>query len=239
VGREEASAPLESAGIRIVAGEAGPCFAQPCAAHEPGRCKVYAHRPAQCRKFRCKLLDDFESGRIGGEQAREKIGQFVALRASLMKGLDQSGPGPAGTALTAMAALRGAARETFMGTARDAGAAQVALQLNEPSSMTRTGNSAAAGGPIPLHARVRVPDSVLMRSMGDEMVMLDLEKENYFGLNEVGARVMQIAAPGATLEAIVDQLLEEFEVRREQAEQDVRQIAAELIGAGLLEREPA
>ena len=86
----------------------------------------------------------------------------------------------------------------------------------------------------PPGTRVRVPEHVLMRSLGDEMVMLHLDAESYYGLNEVGARLMQLAEPGATLEQITEQLLAEFEVDREQLERDVRTIAAELIAAGLL-----
>ena len=81
---------------------------------------------------------------------------------------------------------------------------------------------------------VRVPEHVLMRRIGDELVMLNLDAESYYGLNEVGARVMQLAEHGAALEQIADQLLSEFEVEREQLEQDVRTLAAELIAAGLL-----
>ncbi len=81
---------------------------------------------------------------------------------------------------------------------------------------------------------VRVPEHVLMRSLGDEMVMLHLDAESYYGLNEVGARLMQLAETGATLEQITERLFCEFEVGREQLENDVRTVAADLIAAGLL-----
>ena len=81
---------------------------------------------------------------------------------------------------------------------------------------------------------VCVPEHVLMRTLGDEMVMLNLDAESYYGLNEVGARLMQLAETGASLEKIIEQLFGEFEVGREQLEHDVRTVAAELIAAGLL-----
>lgn len=86
-----------------------------------------------------------------------------------------------------------------------------------------------------LKARVRVPERVLMRLVGEELVLLNLDEENYYGLNAVGARLMQLAETGATLEGIVERMLTEFEVGREQLELDVRTVAAELIAAGLLE----
>lgn len=102
-----------------------------------------------------------------------------------------------------------------------------------------TGNQSGneSRDPPPLLTRVRVPERVLMREVGEEMVMLNLDEENYYGLNAVGARLMQIAENGAMLEQIVEQLLAEFAVEREQLEIDVRQIAAELIAAGLLEQD--
>ena len=76
-----------------------------------------------------------------------------------------------------------------------------------------------------------------MRQVGEEMVMLNLARENYYALDPVGARLMQIAEPGATLAQVAERLLEEFDGARELVEGDVRRIAAELITAGLLEAE--
>ena len=91
-------------------------------------------------------------------------------------------------------------------------------------------------GDLPqLKTSVRVPGRVLMRHVGDELVMLNLDEESYYGLNPVGARLMQLAETGATLEEIVERMLQEFEVKREQLEIDVRTVAADLIAAGLIE----
>ena len=88
-----------------------------------------------------------------------------------------------------------------------------------------------------LHATVRVPEHVLMRQVNDELVMLNLAQESYYGLNDVGARLMQVAETTATLGQIVERIMSEFDAGREQIESDVRRIAADLIAAGLLEQE--
>ena len=93
-----------------------------------------------------------------------------------------------------------------------------------------------SGNSPPLDTRVCVPERVLMRHVGDELVLLNLDEESYYGLNPVGARLMQLADTGATLEAIAARLLTEFDVGRERLEIDVRAVAAELIAAGLLEQ---
>lgn len=86
-----------------------------------------------------------------------------------------------------------------------------------------------------LAANIRVPDSVLMRVVGEDLVLLNMNAENYYGLNPVGARLMQLAEAGAVLEEIVVALLNEFDVERPQLEVDIRAVAADLIAAGLLE----
>lgn len=86
-----------------------------------------------------------------------------------------------------------------------------------------------------LHTSVRVPERVLMRRVGEEQVLLNLDDETYYGLNPVGSRLIELAQNGATLEEIIERLYAEFEVGREQLEIDVRQLAAELLAAGLIE----
>lgn len=83
---------------------------------------------------------------------------------------------------------------------------------------------------------LRVPEQVMMRELGGELVMLDAKMENYYGLNEVGTRLMQLAEKGVTLERIVEVLVQEYEVDRARLEADVKRLAGELIEAGLLER---
>ncbi|TSA11707.1 MAG: PqqD family protein [Betaproteobacteria bacterium] len=88
--------------------------------------------------------------------------------------------------------------------------------------------------PMP-DARLRVPERVLMRRVGEEQVLLNLADETYYGLNPVGSRLIELANGGATLGEIIDRLHAEFEVEHGQLTIDVRRIAAELIAAGLIE----
>ena len=86
-----------------------------------------------------------------------------------------------------------------------------------------------------LDASVRVAEHVLMRRVGEEHVLLNLNNETYYGLNPLGSRTIELADGGATLEEIIDRLFAEYEVGRGQLEGDVRRIVAELIAAGLVE----
>lgn len=95
----------------------------------------------------------------------------------------------------------------------------------------------ATGERLSLDCVLRVPEHVLMRRVGEEMVMLNFEDEIYYGLNEVGMRLMQLSAGGASLRSILESLAGEFDVERVALEADVRRVAQDLIAAKLLARE--
>jgi hypothetical protein len=42
---------------------------QPCAALDGTRCSIYPHRPACCRTFECRLLDDVRAGAVDVDHA--------------------------------------------------------------------------------------------------------------------------------------------------------------------------
>lgn len=74
---------------------------------------------------------------------------------------------------------------------------------------------------------------VISRLVGDEVVLLDLAKGTYFGLDPVGSRIWQLAESGKSLSEICDALLLEYDVAREQLECDTLALASELIAKNL------
>jgi hypothetical protein len=79
-----------------------------------------------------------------------------------------------------------------------------------------------------------IPEHVLARKLDDEMVLLNLDSGEYFGLNDTGTRVWELLADGRSREEVVDRLTEEFEVTAEVASVHVASLCAELVEAGLL-----
>lgn len=67
--------------------------------------------------------------------------------------------------------------------------------------------------------------------------MLNLASESYYGLDEVGTRVWQLLSETTSASAVVDALLDEYEVGTEQLRNDVERIVAELAKAGLISLE--
>ena len=79
-----------------------------------------------------------------------------------------------------------------------------------------------------------IPEHVLARKLEDEMVLLNLDSGEYFGLNDTGTRVWELLADGRSSEEVIERLTEEFEVASEVASSHVSTLCNELIEAGLL-----
>src|SRR5690349_17795828 len=81
---------------------------------------------------------------------------------------------------------------------------------------------------------LRVADSVLKRSAGAETVLLDLDSEEFFGLDGVGARAFELFETPRPLAVVVDMLLTEYAVDRETLTTDVTALATDLLARNLL-----
>ena len=82
--------------------------------------------------------------------------------------------------------------------------------------------------------RFTISDEVLSQEVNGETVLLDLEGEIYFGLNEVGTRIWQLLESGQTVAEAVSTLIAEYDVSQQQLETDVSELLAKLIKAGLV-----
>jgi len=68
-----------------------------------------------------------------------------------------------------------------------------------------------------------------------EAVILHLASESYFGLNEVGATVWEFIQQARTFDEICDHLTTEYDVPREQCENEVRSLIEAMREQGLAE----
>ena len=74
----------------------------------------------------------------------------------------------------------------------------------------------------------RVPDTVRSTHNRDGAILLDVRQGQMFNLNFVGSRILELLKSGSTESAIVDEISREFSVRRELAENDVREFLQNL-----------
>jgi hypothetical protein len=74
----------------------------------------------------------------------------------------------------------------------------------------------------------------MTRTVGDEVVILDLATGTYFGLDPAGARIWELMGEGKTLAEVCDRMLDEYEVSREELERDTLRLAEDLVEHGLI-----
>lgn len=70
---------------------------------------------------------------------------------------------------------------------------------------------------------------------GDETIVLELEKGNYYGLGEVSSRVWQLIQQPISVEDLKNKILEEYEVSSEQCQQDLHQLLKKMLQLELIE----
>jgi hypothetical protein len=88
---------------------------------------------------------------------------------------------------------------------------------------------------ISFSARIRVPDQVLISNQQSESVMLNLQSERYFGLDEVGTRIFNLLTTSASIQAAYELLLAEYDVDSEVLRQDLIEVIEKLSAQGLVE----
>jgi hypothetical protein len=82
--------------------------------------------------------------------------------------------------------------------------------------------------------RFSISGEVLSQEVNGETVLLDLEGESYFGLNEVGSRIWQLLKSESTVSEMLSTLSGEYDVSQVQLESDVESLLAKLIRAKLV-----
>lgn len=85
-----------------------------------------------------------------------------------------------------------------------------------------------------LNARWTISDQAIANRVGDEMVVLHLANGTYFGLDPIGALLWEGLTSGELPSQVCDKVLEQFEVDRDTAEQDLRAFLGELAESDLI-----
>ena len=87
---------------------------------------------------------------------------------------------------------------------------------------------------ITLDQTITVSPDVLSQEVNNEIVLLDLNNEQYLGLNDVGARVWQLLEEGLDLEQIYKKLLEEYDVDKDLLKSDLTDLISNMTEAGIV-----
>jgi hypothetical protein len=83
---------------------------------------------------------------------------------------------------------------------------------------------------------VTVPDDVLISHLQDEAVILNLDSERYYGLDDVGTRFLSVVTTSESIESAYDRLRGEYDVDPDILRNDLLALIENLIDRGLLIR---
>jgi Coenzyme PQQ synthesis protein D (PqqD) len=75
---------------------------------------------------------------------------------------------------------------------------------------------------------------VVARRVGDEMVVIQLDRNNIHALNRTGARFWELLVEGRSRSEACEQMLKEFDVPGSQLETEIDELLDLLLGEGLL-----
>src|SRR5260370_40129282 len=87
--------------------------------------------------------------------------------------------------------------------------------------------------------RAATPAHVLIRFLDRESVLLNLETEQYFGLDGTGTRMLQLVTGWPNIDAAYQGLLAEFDVEPELLRSNLMELLSRLVDRGLLQVVPA
>jgi putative heme degradation protein len=83
--------------------------------------------------------------------------------------------------------------------------------------------------------RVKIPDDVLISKLQEESVILNLDSERYFGLDDVGTRILSVLTTSDSIEAAYQRLVEEYDVDGQALRLDLAELIENLLTHGLLQ----
>jgi Coenzyme PQQ synthesis protein D (PqqD) len=83
-------------------------------------------------------------------------------------------------------------------------------------------------------AGVRIAPAIVFQEVEGEVVLLDLEADRYYSLDEVGTRCWQLLVEHGDWESVVAAMLAEFDVEEATLRSDLAAFRERLQGAGLV-----
>lgn len=75
---------------------------------------------------------------------------------------------------------------------------------------------------------------IMTADMNGATVMLDIETGKYFNLGEVGGRIWELLEAPMSMETLVEKLMQEYDVTKEQCMKDVEPFLAKMLERGLV-----
>ena len=88
---------------------------------------------------------------------------------------------------------------------------------------------------IDFSKRAVITLDVVASQVAQETVLLNLNSASYFGLDEIGTRMWQLATTAGSLQQAYEAFLAEYDVEADQLRGDFAKLIQQLLNAGLIE----
>ncbi len=85
-----------------------------------------------------------------------------------------------------------------------------------------------------LNQKITFADTVFAQEVDGEMVLLDMNSENYFGLDEIGTAIWQGMQEKETLQEVFELLLNQYDVEADLLKQDLLAFVDKLVKHGIV-----
>ncbi|MGA2713901.1 MAG: PqqD family protein [Bryobacteraceae bacterium] len=81
---------------------------------------------------------------------------------------------------------------------------------------------------------VTIADAVLYQELEDEVVLLNMENQQYYGLNDVGAKMWKSLMESGNIAVAGELLSQTYEIEQAVIRSDLESLVRDLLKAGLL-----
>ena len=88
---------------------------------------------------------------------------------------------------------------------------------------------------IPFTKRVSVPQNVMFRELEGESVILNIDSESYYGLDDVGTRMWEVLIQSESIQAAFETLIDEYDVQSDRLRDDLAELIEQLAEKALIE----
>jgi len=88
---------------------------------------------------------------------------------------------------------------------------------------------------LTLNAIIRRSDALLSTSLGDDVVMMDIEQGAYYGLEAVAARIWALTEQPVSVGSLCERLVTEYQISPEQCQQEVLTFLGDLLARRIVQ----
>jgi hypothetical protein len=93
--------------------------------------------------------------------------------------------------------------------------------------------------PETVSGSIEIGDSILYQTVGDEIVLLNMTSQEYFGLDSVGADVWQLLMEHQDVATVAKRLASVYAVDEQTARGDIESLISDLLAKNLLKTGPS